>query len=203
MKLYHYSSAHYDQLQSRRVTGLPMLPGMRVSDDYLDHISVFFDPIPSKLMPEIFYKGHPFWFKGHVIYEHVVEVADLEDEFNFRMVESDRRTELLDKFSEEHNWEDDDPKILAKWKVEELKMQRKYHEIGFDKASLIALIKTLPRDVTKYGYLKARSRDDFDLGYNKYAANVPHLMLYVRAGIIPVKEVFELTIGSDHRKKVV
>ena len=82
-------------------------------------------------------------------------------------------------------------------------MQRKYHEIGFDKASLIALIKTLPRDVTKYGYLKARSRDDFDLGYNKYAANVPHLMLYVRAGIIPVKEVFELTIGSDHRKKVV
>jgi len=203
MKLYHYSDNQYDQLQSRRVSGLPGPEGIRVSDDYFDHISFFFDPIPSKLMPEIFYKGHPFWHKGHKLYEHVIEVDDLEDEFNFRVVESERKTALLDEFSKEHNWEDDNPKTLALWNVELFKMQKKYGEVGFNKAALKAFLKTLPRDVTRYGYLAAKARPDFDWGYNKYAANVPHIMLYVRTGIIPVKQVFELTIGSDTRKKVV
>jgi hypothetical protein len=203
MKLYHYSNVHYDQLQSRRVTGLPVPKDVRVSDDYLDHISFFFDQIPSKLMPEIFYKGHPFWYKGHKLYEHVIEVDDLEDEFNFRVVESARKTALLDEFSEEHNWESHDPKTYALWKAELFKMQKKHGEIGFTKAAFKAFLKTLPRDGTRYGYLAARARSDFDWGYDKYAANVPHVMLYVRTGIIPIKEVFELTIGKDQRKKVV
>jgi hypothetical protein len=203
MKLYHYSDSQYAQLQSRRVSGLPVPEGVRVSDDYLDHISFFFTPIPSKLMPDIFYKGHPFWYKGHKLYEHVIEVDDLEDEFNFRVVESERKTALLDEFSKEHDWETHDPKKFALWKAELFKMQKKYGEIGFNKAAFKTFLKTLPRDVTRYGYLAAKARDDFDWGYNKYAANVPHVMLYPRTGIVAVKEVSELTIGNDHRKKVV
>lgn len=202
MKLYHYSDSQYAQLQSRRVSGLPGLPGMRHSDDYLDHISFFFSPIPSKLMPEIFYKGHPFWYKGHKLYEHVVEVDDLDDKLNFRVVESERKTALLDEFSKEHNWEEDNPRTLALWNIELSKMQKKYGEVGFNKADFQAFLKTLPRDVTRHGYLVAKARDDFDWGYNKYAANVPHVMLYPSTGIVPVREVFELTIGDDHRKKV-
>ena len=203
MKLYHYSDKHYDQLQSRRVSGLSGPKGVRVSDDYLDHISFFFSPIPSRLMPEIFDKGHPFWYRGHKLYEHVIEVDDLEDKLSFQVVESTRRTALLDDFSEEHNWEDDGTKTLKLWKAEELKMQQKYGEIGDTNAELKAYLKDVPRDITRYGYMIAKVRYDFDLGYNKYAANVPHIMLYPSTGIVPVKEVFELTIGSDHRSKVV
>jgi len=203
MKLYHYSDAQYVQLQSRRVSGLPGPPGVKVSDDYFDHISFFFDPIPSKLMPDIFDKGHPFWYKGHKLYEHVIDVDDLEDKFSFRVVESARKTELLDEFSKEHNWEDGDPRTLVLWNAELFKMQRKYGEVGHSKAEFKAFLKTLSRGTTKFGYLAAKARPDFDWGYNKYAANVPHVMLYPSTGIIPVKEVYELTIGQDQRKKVV
>lgn len=201
MKLYHYSKTQYVELQTRRKSGLPVPEGVRVSDNYLDHISFFFDPIPSKLMPEIFSKGHPFWYAGNRIYEHVIEVNELEDHIKFEVVESLKKTALLDEFAEKHNWVEDDPQLLKKWNLLILREQLKWGEVGAGRVNLKDQIRKNIGS-TASCFIAASQRDDFAYGYRKYAANVPHLMLYPDTGIAVVREVNELKIGSDYRKRV-
>lgn len=201
MKLYHYSDTHYDVLLTRRMTGQAAPEGVKVSDDYLDHISFFFDPIPSKILPEVFSKGHPFWYTGHRIYEHIIDVNELEDGIRFHVVESLMKTKLLDEFSEEHNWVDDDPILLRKWENLIAGETLKAGEAGRSRTRLKIQI-SKNTGITASCFIAASQRDDFHYGYNKYAANVPHLMLYPEGGKIIVREVNELKIGSDFRKKV-
>lgn len=201
MKLYHYSDTHYDVLMSRRASGLPAPEGVKVSEDYLDHISFFFDPIPSKIMPEVFSKGHPFWYAGHRLYEHIIDVNELEDGIRFHVVESLRKTALLDQFEEEHNWVDDDPVLLRKWNNLIADETLKNGEAGRSRTRLKIQI-SKNTGITASCFIAASQREDFHFGYNKYAANVPHLMLYPESGKIIIREVNELKIGSDYRKKV-
>lgn len=201
MKLYHYSNTQFDVLLTRRASGSPPLEGVKVSEDYMDHISFFFDPIPSKIMPEVFSKGHPFWYSGHRIYEHIIDVNELDDGIRFRVVESLRKTALLDKFEEEHNWVDNNPALLKKWKALIAEDMIKSGEAGVSQTKLkIQIGKNT--GLTASCFIAASQREDFHYGYNKYAANVPHLMLYPEGGQIIVREVNELKIGSDFRKKV-
>lgn len=200
MNLYHYSAEQYPVLKTRRKLGLQ--PPKQVRDSsYLDHISFFFDPIPSKTLSLIFGKNHPFWFEGNVIYEHVVDVSDLDKDVRFHVVESKQRTELLDQFAEENNWVKDDPALLAKWLILERRKNIEWGEIGYSRAGLEKQIKQHVGG-TELAYIAASSRDDFEHGRNKYAASVPHLMIYPRSGEIPVRKVFKLKIGDDHRKEL-
>lgn len=201
MKLYHYSTSQFAELQSRRKSGLPIPEVVKTSDDYLDHISFFFDPIPSKILPEIFSKGHPFWFAGHRIYEHVIEVNELDDHIRFHVVESLNKTKLMDECVEEWNWVDDNPQLLKQWNLLIDHMQLKWGEVGETRTKLKEQIR---KNVgyTQSCFILAGQRYDFQDGYNKYAANVPHLMLYPDSGIIVIREVYELKIGSDYRKKL-
>lgn len=201
MKLYHYSDSQYDVLLTRRASGAPPLEGVKVSEDYMDHISFFFDPIPSKLMPEVFSKGHPFWYSGHRIFEHIIEVNELDDLIRFEVVESLKKTALLDKFVEDNNWTFDDPKLLKEWNILIARESERWGEVGDTRTRLKAQIRK-NTGITAACYVAASAREDFQDGYNKYAANVPHLMLYPKDGKIVVREVNELKIGSDYRKKV-
>lgn len=200
MKLYHYSSEPYPVLKTRKKLGL-LPPKQMLDASYLDHISFFFDPIPSKTLTMIFGTNHPFWFKGNQIYEHVIDTNDLDIDIYFHVVESKRRTELLDQFAEENNWVKDDPKLLAKWIILERRKSIAWGEIGRSRRTLEEQIKNNVGG-TELAYISASSRDDFEHGRNKYAANVPHLMLYPRDGEIPVRNVFGLKIGDDHRKEL-
>lgn len=200
MKLYHYSDTQYPTLLTRRMSGLPLPGGVKVSDNYLDHISFFFDPIPSKIMPDIFSKGHPFWFAGHRIFEHVIEVNELDAKIRFEVVESLKKTTLLDEFSEKNNWVDDNPQLLKQWEALIARESVKWGEVGNTRAQLKEQIRNNV-GYTQPCFILASQRDDFQFGYNKYAANVPHLMLYPATGMIAVREVYELKIGSDYRKK--
>lgn len=202
MNLYHYSVEPYPALMTRRALGLSTPTGVRVSKDYLDHISFFTGPIPSKLMPLIFNEGvHPFWQAGKVLYEHIIHTDQLPDAIRYRIVESVRKTELLDKFSEEHDWTSHNPAVFAKWNALYEAKQKQWGETGNTKKGLLKAIDVVGEGIGYY-FLAAKQRPDFKDGYEKYAANVPHLMLYPPIGVIGVRGVNKVTLGSDIRTTV-
>ena len=198
MRLYHYSKKHYSVLKTRRQQGVGGPEGVSVGEGYLDHISFFFDPVPLELLPDIFDRTrHPVWFKGNELYEHQISVASLDEKVLYQVVESARRTALLDKFSEENDWTKDDPTVRKKWDMLINRMQSQWGEIGDTRAGLIKQIKQL-HGSTKAGFMIAKSRADFADGYTKYAANVPHVMLYPASGEIQVVSSQRVTVGSAH-----
>lgn len=201
MKLYHYSTAQYPVLLTRRKTGQPIPEGVNVSDNYLDHISFFFDPIPSRIMPEVFSKGHHFWFAGNRIFEHVIEVNELEDNIRYLVVESKREDELWNRFITKNKHEKNRDRLMKAWDALITDEKIRWGESGNSRHDLKKQIRK-NTGTTSLSYIAASTRDDFADGYNKYAANVPHLMVYPSEGEVPVREVFELKIGSDYRKRV-
>lgn len=198
MKLYHYAKEQYPVLLTRRRTGTQMPVGVKVSDSYLDHISFFFDPIPSRLLVSVFDKGHSFWFKGNRIYEHVVDVSTAAQDIKFHAVETPKENALFDVFAEEHNWVGNDPTLLAKWRVIIDAKQREWGELGVGRDKLIRLISQHVGKTADY-YRAAKNLPDFESGYAKYAANVAHLMLYPPSGEMSITTINTLVIGDDRR----
>lgn len=122
--LYHYSQSPLPILLTKRQAGADPLEITRsekkqkelnLEAPYVDHMSFFFDPIPSKLVSEIFGSNHNFWYKGNVIYEHLVDVNQFEGDVLYRVVESVRKTAFMDEFIEVNDWTDDDPELLLKF----------------------------------------------------------------------------------------
>lgn len=202
MNLYHYSKEKHPVLKTRRTLGMSMPKGWTGSDDYLDHISFFFDPIPSKTIATIFGSDHGFWYRGNRIIEHIIDVDTLEPDVRYHVVESVERTKLLDEFAEENNWEEDDPKLLAKWLILERRKGLANHEIGFTLSELKKQI-TQNKGITELAYVAASAREDFQHGKRKYAANVPHVMIYPKEGSIPVMSFNKLTIGDNTRTPLI
>lgn len=210
--LYHYSKELYPELLTRAASGvmspiqvkLARLEARRkgVFDlPYCDHISFFFEPIPSKLLSELF-KGHPVWFKGNSLYEYVVDPNKLPSEIPFHAVESVKKTALYDKFCIEKNWVEDDPKLLEEWELLEDQKTREWGEKRKTRSELIQQI-AANQGIIENAYRAAVVRDDFEWNKTKYAANVPHLMLYPPSGKVIPSEVRGLTIGYDRRRQVI
>lgn len=210
-KLYHYSSDYWDVLKSRRVSGIASSDEIRKADQsadqkeshgsYVDHISFFFDPIPSKLLSELFGPGHRAWFKGNVLYEYVIDVESLENDIAYHVVESFHRTLFLDKFSEKHNWIDDDPRLLKLYLKELKPLEAAWGEFGTGLRELRKQI-SANQGNTEAGYRFAAKREDFADGQHRYASNVPHLMLYPANGIVVWESVNKVTIGIDKRASI-
>jgi hypothetical protein len=209
MELYHYSKEPYTELLTKRASGVASdqdilkavtsskLRGLH-GHLYVDHISFFLDPIPSIVVGNIFH-GHSFWVKGNTIYEHVIDVDKLEKNIEYEFVESEQRIELLDQFAEQENWTSDDPAIYKKWLTTELTHKYRWKEIGESREFLKTKIKEL-RGHLGVQFMKARERDDYKDNAQKYAAFVPHVMLYPSSGAIKVEETLIVTIGKETRK---
>lgn len=211
MKLYHYSQDFWPELKTRRVSGIASNDEIRKADQsavqkeshgsYIDHISFFFDPIPAKLLGELFGSEHRAWFKGNELYEYVIDVDSLEAAIPYHVVESLRRTEFMDRFVEEHNWVEDDPVLLKRYLGELKRLEVKWGEFDKGLNHLKAQIK-LNEGQTAENYLAASKREDFADGKHRYASNVPHLMLYPSGGIVAWETVNKVVIGSDKRHNV-
>lgn len=211
MKLYHYSSEFWPELKTRRVSGIASNDEIRAADNsaaqkeshgsYIDHISFFFDPIPSKLLAELFGDGHRSWFKGNVLYEYVIDVDTLEAVIPYHVVESEARTKFMDYFVEKHNWVDDDPVLLKLYLKELKRLEISWGEFGVGLTRLKRQIER-KRGKTEAAYLAASKRPDFEDGKQRYASNVPHLMIYPSGGIVSWESVNKVVIGSDKREPV-
>lgn len=211
MKLYHYAPDLFTSLQTRRKSGLATAVEIKRSEEsakkylsegaYVDHISFFFDPIPSKVLANIFGPTHRAWAKGTKLFEYVIDVPALGNDVLYRVVESARKTAFLDQFSKDHNWEDDDPVLLMKYTKEINALQRKWGELG---TGLINLERQIALNVgkTEQAYVIASQREDFEWGREKYAANVPHLMVYPSSGEVAISSISSLVMGSDTRVPV-
>jgi len=200
MKLYHYSKERHSTLLTKRAASGDRNPSKfdGFKETYNDHISFFFDPIPSKTVGRLFGKEHAVWFPGNVLYEYVIDTNQFENDIFYHVVESAKKTAYLDEFSITHDWVEDNPATLALWKKEILERSIKWGEIGKSLAGLNHQIK-LHLGTTEAAYLNAFKRDDWEDGKHRYASNVPHLMIYPRRGEVIYEKISRLVIGNDRR----
>lgn len=201
MILYHYSKDPHSSLKSKRmqVTNKSMghIP-FNLDFEYDDNISFFLDPIPAKLLPALFNNRHPVWTKGVVLYEHIVDASKLPNVIGFELVESANKTKFFDEFVNKHKWYSDDPGLLKLWWDEITPKLVSWGEVGSYRDALISIIRK-NKGRTEMFFKKAVQRKDFEHNRNKYAANVPHLMVYPPSGVIDVLSINKIIMGSDNR----
>lgn len=198
--LFHYSSKPLDQLLSKNLMNDVKY---EKADEYGNNISFFFDPIPSKKIVSIFPPTHGFWKDGAVIYEHVIDASKIPDRaiLAYWIAESKAKLEFMDKFIKDNNWVDDNPELLARYKSELREMQLGSGEYGKNKSNLLPQI-AKHKHQTENAFIAASKRSDFAENATKYAANVPHLMLYVSAPI-EVAYVNKVVLGQDQRELLI
>lgn len=208
MYIYHYSSEPRFSIKTKRASGAAVPEEIAKSEAnakrhsfigaYVDHISFFCDPIPSTKLPAIYGEDHQAWRNGNVLYEHLVDVSTLEKNIAFTLVESHREWDEFHRFAKKNGWTGDDPELLAKW-YKHIKDKRKtWGEEGKD-------LKLLEKQVRAHSgrllndFVDASMREDFEEGRMKYAANVPHLMLYPKDGVIVPEKISKVVMGSAAR----
>ena len=91
-------------------------------------------------------------------------------------------------------WEDDSFK--RGYFKRKNQLQKDLGEIGNSKSQLERQVSKY-HNKTEHYYLLASKRYDFKENINKYAANVPHLMLYPKHGVINYSSVSKVVIGGD------
>lgn len=163
---------------------------------YTDHISFFFDPIPSDIIGNL-YKGlNDVWKNGNILIEHITDTRMLESEILFSLVESPADVSSLDSI----DWVDTD-EFLLEYKIKKEARKRNSGETGNGILNLENQIKKYKGSTTK-AYIAASKRKDFLENITKYAASVPHLMLYPKRGFIEIEYINKVVIGSNIRKPV-
>lgn len=179
MKLYHYGQAGYKVLKTleaqRPITrtekkeALDMKayrrnvpPGL-----YYEHISFMFDPIESDHW-KYFNKNHPVWKKGVSLTEYIVNTSQI-GEFKWMIVET---PEICDARV------DDSVSDEEYWKIYVEVTTSKY--IGDGSRSLEKASREFVGHQKEY--LKIASK--LNPNSLKYAADVPHVMLYPKDGMV-------------------
>lgn len=208
MFLYHYSSMPYPSLTTRRRRTdysraelkemQDLTKRMKWIGDYIDHISFFFDPIPSKTVVSVFDSDHPFWIKGNQVYEHVVDISQIAQGFMYDVVESPSEVEFL----ENTEWKPNDKAFFNKYMTDAAKRKLAQGETGRSVSGLMTQMRKYVGQ-TEYYFKKAPLTQNWSEDNRlKYAATVPHVMLYPSTGEIPVDAINVITLGSDLRKTV-
>lgn len=193
--LYHYSAEKHNVLKTvekqNKLTSEEKAKWDKLAKDnfragvYYQHISFFFEPIPIDIISNIFNNEHPVWYSGNVLYEHKVSIASL-GEFSYELTESPEINEIFynpkyDDYSDER-WEKLKDKIL-----------KENGYIGHDSASLINAINKNKGSIRE-AYKQLPHRSNFEQIKTKYAATVPHLMVYPETGTIEVSSINKVVI---------
>jgi hypothetical protein len=199
MYIYHYSSDKYSELRSlRKQSGRSKKELDQIDKDfsfnenkYTNNISFFIEPIPYDIIGDLFNNKHNVWKNGNVLYEYMIDVNTLEKNIYYSLVESPEDIKTLD-LNYDKDMTDKEFDIYIKNKLD-----AKYArgETGIGRANLIKQIK-LYLGTTRQLFIDARKRYDAELTKTKYAANVPHLMLYPSSGIIQYQKYDQITIGK-------
>lgn len=202
LKIYHYSAAAgqepFKDLQtkalSQKLSPNTLKEEREVAKEfhkvgaYCDHISFFFDPVPLDIIGELFGPWHHTWKPGNELYQYTVDVSTIAD-CPFEAVETPAALELLEKTV----WRDDEEFKIDFFK-RRLELQESLGEVGYTNAALRKVILRF-KGSTREAYLKARKRGDWEENKTKYAASVPHLMIYPLNGIIRYEQVDVVKVG--------
>lgn len=206
MKLYHYSKDLYTILKNRLKIGsstdkedLEQKEWNKKTNGpgvYNGSISFFIDPLPLELLGRIYGKGHHTWFDGNELYEYVIDTDALDKDITYSVVETPMAVKMLD----ETEWVDTDEFLIEyKKKLNALKVSA--GETGNSRSKLETELSKY-KDKTRSFYLEASRRSDFKEHFDKYAANVPHVMLYPDSGAISIESVNMVKVGSNSRRPI-
>ena len=200
MLYYHYSAEGFPELKSLVAQGrkgrnsdverstLTVLENkiqqildklvLKGEHSYDRHVSLFLEPIPLNL-PEIFEHKHEFWISGLKLIEHIVLLEDIPENISFSLEESPEKTHLLYK---KQDWTlvKEKTELIAEFKKEIVESQKKHGYIGHGKNSMIKACGRFTTGIERYYRESAKIAKQYpeDGGYSKYAACVPHLMIY-------------------------
>lgn len=186
MKLYHYSKKKYDVLKTleaqtpvtekerknaivMRKARLNVPPGL-----YFEHVSFFFDKI-EKDHWKFYPPSHDVWFKGNELFEYEVDVSSIDD-FKWCIVETPEITAArLDVGLSNEEF----------WKIYKEINLRKY--VGHSSKGFEQAAKPFIGMTRKYAEISVDEPNPENRA--KYAAGVPHVMLYPKGGVIQYQSV--------------
>jgi len=199
MLLYHYAANFFEELKTReKQDGYSSVmrdeakkendlylkkTGIRRPGLYTEHISFFIEKPPLKEISNFFPKDHEVWFKGNKLYEYTIESSSILD-FKFEVVEFPEKTEIY------YNDEIDLETYYSMLRIE-------INENGYIGSGNKALEKVTKKLLgnTKSYFEELKTRPNYkDICY-KYAATVPHLMLYPDGGYVQYKNVNKVICG--------
>lgn len=207
MYLYHYSKELYPALTTRLSRADKALSANDIAKakqdaelyanpgSYFDSISFFFDPIPLAMIGDHFNNDHHTWFNGNKLIEYVVDTSTFEPDILYNIVETPADFKAMNSI----NW--DDPKTDTD-EFFTLYMQGKNARklrLGEQGKGVANLVKHARQFVggTERAYLanKQLSKEDQESIKGKYAANVPHVMLYPKKGKIKYITTSSVVVG--------
>lgn len=202
MYLYHYSSEPREVIKSLRKSGTMTDKELEERNrkyssptsfgQYIDHISFFFDPIPSKLLPTIFPPSHKSWFHGNVLYEHQVDLRSMGTHVPYKLTEGfDETAMYLDYL--------DGTETVDSFLARRKRLMLKQKKMGDDVHDLLKIVVN-HKGKTKGAFEKAPTIRNWNP--ELYACYVPHLMLYPNGGEVQVKSVHRVVLGDPKRYTV-
>lgn len=182
MKLYHYNTSCLDVLSSQVQRGL-------VKDNgdiwqYGKNLSFFIKELPINL-PEVLNNKHKFWTKGAQIWCHVIETDKLPKVINYRVVETPEKTKLL---YELQDWSraEGNPELVSMYMKQIEDMEKTNGYIGRSRNGLVRALNKFSNMNTADYYKRMSVLNSLypeDKLMDKYAACVPHLMIYPTTSI--------------------
>lgn len=194
MKLYHYNPVEFSELKSKIAQGIKGVDNHGIKG-YASSISFFLEPIPRDIA-EILKHEHDFWVSGRDLYEHVIDTNDLPLDVEYVLTETPDKTKLL---YEEQDWSkaEGNPELVKQYKqqIEDLEKKKGYR--GKGRMKLVQVCKPFTKGISKYyqDMYKLHCKYPEDNLIKKYAATVPHLMVYVGRDSIPVTVVKKITLA--------
>ena len=177
MLLYHYSVEEYSHLLSLK--GQKKEEDKDYSGNYSDSISFFLEPIPRNIASILKHK-HKFWKSGAEIYEHVIDTNVFYPDLKYVITETPEKTHLLYNVQV---WDKKTitPDLIKQYKLEISDMQEKKGYRGEGKDNFLKAAKKFNHGIAGYyrEMVKLDAKYPEDKLMDKYAACVPHAMLYV------------------------
>ena len=201
MLFYHYNELQFDELKSlvaqgrkgnssqveregffssteQKIQKIFDMFTLKGEHTYDRHVSLFFEPIPLNIAA-LFEDKHEYWQSGKLLIEHVVHLDAIPNNISYSVEETPEKTKLL---YETQDWSKvkEQPELIKVFKQEIRDVQLKNGYIGHGKNNMVRACKHLAKGIEKYYAQAGRYAKQFpeDGGYSKYAATVPHLMIY-------------------------
>lgn len=199
MLLYHYSKDKFSSLKTvEKQRKIKPIEIQKAHEDFLDfekkygiqrpgyyyeHISFFFEKIPLDIY-KYFPKDHSVWVKGNKLYEYTIDSKSIKH-FGYELVESPEKIKL---------YYNDDITLDEYFKRMGMLYERERY-IGKDNDMFEKVVKyNKLAEVQNTYFTLLKDRPNYNEIKYKYAATVPHVMLYPVLGEIKPIEIKQIIL---------
>lgn len=176
MVLYHYNAKLFKDIRSLALQA--DINKVSAAREYNHSVSFLFEPIPLDIASILKGRGRE-WRKGMRLVEYEIDINALEADILFHITESPEKTKLL---YETQDWSmaKGNPQLVKQYLHEVTELEKDLGYYGQGKNNLIKGINRIPKGIRRYytEAVKLCDRENETAVYDKYAALVPHVMVY-------------------------